>query len=69
MLSFFGANHRVPLFHMAKSFIWLEETKEHINYFSIGYMTNPKLNINKAFREQVHKCMNNIFGPSTQPFY
>ena len=31
-------------------------------------MINPKLNINKAFREQVHKCMNNTFGPSNQPF-
>ena len=36
--SLFGANHCLPLFHMAKSFIWLEETKELINKFFIGYM-------------------------------
>ena len=31
-------------------------------------MINPKLNINKSFREQVHTFRNNTFGPSTQPF-
>ena len=31
-------------------------------------MINPKFNINKAFKEQVHKRMNNTFGPTTQPF-
>ena len=31
-------------------------------------MINPKLYINKVFREKVHKCINNKFGPSTQPF-
>ena len=61
------ANHRLPLFHMAKCFIWLEETKQHINKFSIGYMINPNLNINKAFREQVQKCMNITFVPITKP--
>ena len=55
MQSLLGTNHRQPLFHMAKSYIWIEETKELINKFSIGYMINPKLNINKAFREQVNK--------------
>ena len=45
-----GDNHCLPLFYMAKSFICIEETKERINEFSIGYMINPKFNINKAFR-------------------
>ena len=31
-------------------------------------MINKKLNINKTFRVKVQKCMNNIFGPSTQSF-
>ena len=31
-------------------------------------MINPKLNINKAFRSKVVKCMNNKFGPITQPY-
>ena len=50
MLSFFSDSHCLPLFHMAKSIIWIEEKKDCINEFSIGYMINPKLNINKAFR-------------------
>ena len=53
MESLLGTNHCLTLFHMAKSFIWIEETKELINEFYIGYMINPKLNINKAFRKQV----------------
>ena len=52
---------------MAKSFIWLEETKQRIKEFSIGHMINPKLNINKEFREQVDKCTNTTFGPIKQP--
>ena len=51
---------------MAKSFIWIEETKELINGFYIGYMINPKLNINKSFRKQVNKCMETIFGTITK---
>ena len=31
-------------------------------------MISTKLNINKAFRVKVQKCMNNTFGPSTQSF-
>ena len=67
MLSSLGANHCLPLFHMPKSFICLEETKTRIKKFSIGYMTNPNLNINKAFREQADKSMNTTFGPISQP--
>ena len=48
-----GANNRLPLLHRAKLFIWIEETGERINEFDIGYMINPDLNVNKAFREQV----------------
>ena len=48
-------------------FIFLEEKKEGINNFSIGYMINPNFNINKSFIEQVDKSMNNTFGPITQP--
>ena len=68
MLSFWGGNRRLPLFHMAKNFIWLEETKERINKFLIGYIINKKLNINKSSEEKVFKCMNNTFGPITQPY-
>ena len=52
---------------MAKSYIWLEETKERVNEFSIGYMINPNLNINKVFKQQVTKYMKTTFGEITQP--
>ena len=64
--SMLGTNHRLPLSHMSQSCIWLEETNQHINEFSIGYMMNPNLSINKYFKEQVKICMKNIFGTITQ---
>ena len=63
--SLLGTNHFLPLSHMAKSCIWLEETNQRINEFSIGYMMNPNLNMNKAFREQVKVCMKTTFSTST----
>ena len=42
-----GAYHCLPLSHISKGFIWLEEEKERINEFSVGYMINPNFNINK----------------------
>ena len=67
MQSLLGNNHCLPLFHMAINFIWIEETKELINGFYIGYMINPKLNINKSFIEEVNKCMDTKFGEIAQP--
>ena len=61
MLSFLRENHHLPLFHMAKRFIWINETKQLINEFTIGYMVNPGLNVNKDFREQVENvCLPNL---------
>ena len=57
-----GTNHRLPLSHMDQSYIWLEENNQRINEFSIGYMMNPDLNMNKVFREQVKLCIKNIFS-------
>ena len=53
MLHLLGDNHRLPLFDMSKSFIWINEAKKHINEFDIGYIINPSLHVNKAFRDQV----------------
>ena len=53
MLSLLGENHRLLLFHMDKRFIWNNETKKLTNEFTIGYMINPGLNVNKTFREKV----------------
>ena len=68
MLPLLGDNHCLTLLHMANRFIWLEEKGEHINEFAIGYIINPSLHVNKAFKEQVEKCMNNSFGELTQLF-
>ena len=51
---------------MAKSYICLEVKNQSINEFSIGYMMNPNLSINKYFKEQVKICMKNTFGTTTQ---
>ena len=56
MLPLLMDNHRLQLFHMAKRFIRIEETSEHINEFDIGYMINPSLHINKYFRDQVENA-------------
>ena len=61
-----GTNHRLPLSHMAKSYICLKETNEHISEFSIVYLINPTLSINKYFKEQVTKFMKNTFDAMTQ---
>ena len=50
---------------MEKIYIWLEEKNQRINDFSIGYMRNPTLNRNKAFKYQVKVCLKNTFGPDT----
>ena len=42
--------------------------KKRINEFKSFYMINPNLNINKAFREQLEKCMITTFGAIAQPF-
>ena len=63
--SLLGANHHMPLSHMAKSYIWIEEKNQIINEFSIGYMVNPNLYKRKSFRDQVKGCFKNKFGPYT----
>ena len=66
--SLLGANHSLPIFHTAIPFIRLNETKQLINEFTIGYMINQGLNVNKAFREQVEKCIYTNFFEITLPF-
>ena len=64
--SLLGINYRLPLSHMAKGYIWLQETNQRINELSIGYMMNPNLSGNKALKEQVTKSMKTIFDAMTQ---
>ena len=61
MLSLLGGNHRLPLFYMSKRFIWIHETKKRINEFTIRYMINPCLDVNKSFKEQMENFMFTIF--------
>ena len=64
--SLLGTNHHLPLSHMAKSYIWLEETNEGTNKFSIGNTINPNLIIHKYFKEQFNKCIKTTFVARTQ---
>ena len=61
--SMLGDNCRMPLLHMSKSYIWLEEKNQRINEFSIGYMMNPTLYRNRHFKDQVKVCFKHTFGP------
>ena len=54
--SMLGNSYCLPLLHMAKSCIWLEETNQRINEFSIGYMINPNLSM-KNISESKLKCV------------
>ena len=60
-----GNNCRLPILHMSKSYIWLKELNQRINEFPIGYMMNPNLSNNKAFKEQVKVCLKTTFSTST----
>ena len=64
--SLLGNNHRLPLSHMDKCYICLEETNQLINDLSIGYMMNPNLSINKSFKEQVTQSMKTKFVAMNQ---
>ena len=59
-------NYCMPLSHMYKRYIWLEETNQRINELSIGYMMNPNLSINRAFKGEVKIYMKTAFGTMTQ---
>ena len=63
--SLLGTNHCLPLSHMAKSYIWLQEKNQRTNVLSIGYTMNPNLSINRAFKEQVKVCLKTTFSTST----
>ena len=65
MQSMLGANCCMPLLHMSKIYNWLEDTNQRINEFSIGYMMNPNLYKNRAFKDQVKVCFKHTFVPDT----
>ena len=48
-----GINYFQPIIQMPKIMVYIFTRYEQINQFTIGYMINPSLHINKMFREQV----------------
>ena len=65
MKSVLGVNCRIPLIHMSKRNIYIEETNECMNDFSFAYMCNSNLYRHKVFKDQVKICLNNTFGADT----
>ena len=53
MQSVLWANCHIPLIHMSKRKIYIEETNERMNEFSFAYMCNPTLYKHKVFKDQV----------------
>ena len=68
ILSLLGINNHLPLLHISKRFVYLHHIEERINEFAISFMLNPTLHVNKSFKEQIEKFMNDTFGTLTQPF-
>ena len=50
---------------MSKNIIYMNSIEKRMNPFLIGYMVNPKLYINKAFRSQDEKFLKETFHSST----
>ena len=46
-------NHRRPILHKSKRMVHLYSDNDLINQFSVGYMINTSLHVNKVFIEQV----------------
>ena len=50
---------------MPKRMVHIYTTGKTINQFVIGYMINPSLKFNNAFRTQVKKCLGGYFSIKT----
>ena len=42
---------------MTKIIVYINSTEKYMNQFAIGYMVNPKLNVNKVLIYQVEKFL------------
>ena len=60
-----GVNHRQPILHMSMIMVHFYYIDETMNQFEIGYMINPSINCDKAFREKVEKFLNSTFNSRT----
>ena len=52
----FGVNNLLPLLHISKEFVYINNTEELINGFAIIYMVNPTFHVNKSFKEKVENA-------------
>ena len=55
LLPLLGVNHRLPILHMSKTFFYINSAGKLIKNFTIVYMVNPTLNVNRVLREQVEE--------------
>ena len=60
-----GVNHSLPILHLSKIMLHCYTTGKTINEFEIGYMINPSLNFNNAFRTQVENFLGDYFSIRT----
>ena len=55
-------NNCQPILHMSKILVHIYSTDDFINQFSIGFIINPSLHVNKMFIEQFEKFSNATFN-------
>ena len=53
LLPLVGVNNYLTLLHMSKTFVYMNSIENYMNQFAIGFMVNPKLHVDKAFKYQV----------------
>ena len=56
-----GVNHRLPILYMSKIMVHIYTTDKTVHQFSIDYMINPSLHINKMIKTQVENSWVVIF--------
>ena len=65
IMPFLGVNHSLPISHISKIFVFINTEEEFIHQFTIGYMTNPILHVNKVFRYQAENWLKDTFHQIT----
>ena len=56
-----GVNHRLPILHISNRMIYIYSTEKTVHQFSIGYMINPSIHINKIFKTKIEKLLGCYF--------
>ena len=60
-----GVNDRLPLLHLSKIMVHIYTTEKTIRQFTIGYMINSSLHINRIFREKIQTFLGCSFSTKT----